>query len=90
MTRLEANLQIAEILKNSEFSYLADTFKKAAELYPKQRAGQIITNYFCPDYRSLIVSPETQNIMDKLFSIDFDPFYEESVDTLKRLQASIV
>lgn len=54
--RYEANKKLVEIL-----GMLVDQF-------PEQRFGQIICNYFLPEYR------------------EKDPFFEESVDTLNRLE----
>ena len=88
MTRLEANLKIAEILKKSDddlFQALGELFESASKNYPDQRAGQIITNYFCGDYRSEKVSSQTKKILEYMFPINFDPFFEESTETLERM-----
>lgn len=87
MTRQEANYKILEILENNyqEFGYYFDSMKKAIDKYPDQRFGQLMCNYFYSDYR-WNPSEETQDFMNKIFPINFDPFFEESVTTLKRLQ----
>lgn len=88
MTRLEANLKIAKILKNSDdelFKALGNVFESAAKQYPDQRAGQIVTNYFCGDYRSPNPCDQTKKILEYMFPIKFDPFFEESTETLNRM-----
>lgn len=99
MKRKEANLKIVDVLKTipevrdlqfwdnfGNVYLLPDLFREFADKYPQQRAGQIFCNYICPDYRLKEVSAKTEQIINTLFNIDYDPFYEESVDTLKRLQ----
>lgn len=83
--RQEANLKIADILKGTAWNQLGVQLEALAKEFPQQRAGQIICNYICPDYRDQINSVETQAIMNFLFPEDPDPFFEESVVTLKRL-----
>lgn len=86
--RQEANLKIASILKGSEHSALrviANRFAELAKQYPQQRAGQIICNYICDDYRCGHTSALTVDILNLMFPGDPDPFFEESVVTLKRL-----
>ena len=88
MTRQEANREIAKHLKESEYQTIrtiAEEFEKLVELYPEQRAGQIICNYICPDYRRSNVSVKTRVIQRILFQYDYDHFFEESTVTLKRL-----
>lgn len=98
MTRQEANLKIANILNsipkvrdiqfwdsyNSVYLF-PEIFEIFANKYPQQRAGQIICNYICPDYRNKEVSTITKIIMETLFPGNPDPFFEESEVTLKRL-----
>lgn len=96
MTRQEANFKIANILKDLPIGNLqfhltdgtailfSEFFKCLSEEYPQQRAGQIICNYICPDYRFQNISEETKTIMETLFPINFDPFFEESTITLER------
>lgn len=89
MTRKEANLKIAEILKGMAISRrneLAHGLKTLALTYPDQRAGQLITNYITHDYRNDVVSDFTKEILEKLFPGIPDPFFEESVVTLKRIE----
>ena len=83
--RQEANLKIADIRKGTSWNQLGAQLETLAKEFPQQRAGQIICNYICPYYRDSIKSVETQSIMNFLFPEDPDPFFEESVVTLKRL-----
>lgn len=98
MTRQEANLKLVNILKNipkvrdiqfwdsyNSVYLFPEIFEIFANKYPQQRAGQIICNYICPDYRNKEVSVSTKTIMEALFPDNPDPFYEESEVTLKRL-----
>lgn len=99
LSRKEANLKIAEIIKglhidnlqfeliNGSVTLLSNLFKILTEEYPHQRAGQIFCNYICPDYRDKEVSVKTKLIMQTLFPKDPDPFFEESVVTLERLKS---
>lgn len=92
MTRKEANLEIAKILKRSIFETdynLGSIFTTLAIEYPQQRAGQIVCNYICPDYR-WEPSKDSQRIMLSLFNIKYDPFFEESTETLERLQKPFI
>lgn len=96
--RQESNFAIAKILGDMIIGHmridtsdgrtisLPEAFKELAEAYPQQRAGQIFCNYICPDYRDEEVSGATKLILRSLFEDNPDPFYEESVVTLKRLQ----
>lgn len=59
--------------------------KEKIDSYPEQRFGQIMCNYICPDYRSQNISSLTTHIMESIFPGNPDPFFEESVTTLKRL-----
>ena len=85
--RQEANYKILDILKDKypEYNYIYNDIKKLVSQFEHQRFGQIICNYVCPDYRSSVVSEITSDIMNKWFPINFDPFFEESTETLKRL-----
>ena len=87
MTRQEANYKILESLKldSPEYNHLYDDIKKLISQFQHQRFGQIICNYVCPDYR-FNPSEVTKDIMNKWFDIDFDPFFEESTETLNRLK----
>lgn len=98
MTRQEANLKIANVLKSipkirdiqfwdsyNSVSLFPEIFKIFTNKYPQQRAGQIICNYICSDYREKEVSAKTKLIMQTLFPDNPDPFFEESEVTLKRL-----
>ena len=85
--RQEANLEIAEILKDTNWNQLGIQLESLAKEFPQQRAGQIICNYICSDYRDPVISVETKDIMDFLFPDDPDPFFEESVVTLKRVKS---
>lgn len=87
MTRKEANLEIAKLLKHTALDikyHIADIFKALVEQFPEQRAGQIFCNYIIPEYRT---NPDerTKQILDTLFPKNSDPFFEESIETLKRL-----
>lgn len=96
--RQESNFAIVRILEDMIIGHmrvdtsdgrtisLPEAFKELAEAYPEQRAGQIFCNYLCPDYRDEEVSGGTKLILQSLFEDNPDPFYEESVVTLKRLQ----
>lgn len=96
--RQEANLEIAKILERLPIGNLQlkltdgtiilfpDLFRILSEECPQQRAGQIICNYICPDYRSQSISTETNTILETLFPGNPDPFFEESITTLKRLK----
>ena len=62
-----------------------DKISECIETYKQQRFGQIVCNYIAPDYRW---SPcrQSQDVMHVLFhELDMDPFFEESEDTMKRL-----
>jgi hypothetical protein len=85
--RQEANFKIAEIIKSTE-PKLGTVFLELAKKHPLQRAGQIVCNYIFPDYRDADRTPYVESMMKKFFDIDFDPFYEESDETLKRLTGS--
>lgn len=86
LTRQEANLKIADILKSrTSWKDEIKLFEELATKYPQQRAGQIVCNYMCEDYRSPDPCETTRMIMEFLFPEDPDPFFEESVVTLKRL-----
>lgn len=87
MNRQIINFQIYELIKDNSV-----IFSKTPEIlqcindFPHQRFGQIICNYICPDYRSAEISSETLALMTALFPNNPDPFYEESIVTLKRLK----
>jgi len=87
-SRQEANLKIADILMETiwerDFKF-GTALKEFAEACPQQRAGQIICNYICGDYREENPSPETTAFMAMMFPGNPDPFFEESVVTLERL-----
>ena len=86
--RQKANLKIASILlghSDARIRLVGGQLKILANHYPQQRAGQIITNYICSDYRDMAPSFATQVILQELFPGNPDPFFEESVVTLKRL-----
>lgn len=85
--RQEANLKIADILKGTALNQLGIQLEVLAKEFPQQRAGQIICNYICSDYRDQVNSVETQAIMNFLFPEDPDPFFEESVITLERIKS---
>ncbi len=87
MNRQDYNLEIAKILMGTPWEPEAIRFKTLAEQHPQQRAGQIICNYMCPDYRDPNPSKDTQMIMEFFFPGNPDPFFEESYVTLKRLRA---
>lgn len=86
--RQEANRKILSILKArypNVFRDHFDTISEWIEKFPSGRFGQIICNWICSDYRDADPSWETLIIMEVLFPDDPDPFYEESIVTLKRL-----
>ena len=86
--RQEANLKIASILlghSDARIRMIGGQLKMLAEQYPQQRAGQIICNYLHSDYRDATPSVVTQIVLEELFPGNPDPFFEESVVTLKRL-----
>ena len=88
MTRQEANKKIANILLGHEdirIRMVGGQLKMLVYKYPQQRAGQIICNYLCSDYRGSTPSYTTQVILGELFPGNPDPFFEESTETLKRL-----
>lgn len=97
--RREANLEISRILEklpignlqlcltNGAIMLLPSLFRVLSEEYPQQRAGQIICNYICPDYRSENTSAKTKAILRIMFPNDPDPFFEESAVTLKRIKS---
>lgn len=63
---------------------LDDIFQGLCEHFPQQRIGQIFCNYICPDYRRLDVTWKTRVIMEHLFDIKMDPFFESNEETLAR------
>lgn len=85
--RQEANFEIADILKGTSWHQLAIQLEALAKEFPQQRAGQIVCNYICPDYRDPISSVATQALMGFLFPENPDPFFEESVVTLERVKS---
>lgn len=87
MKRQEYNYKILEFLRKEfpENDEIYDSFEYWIQTYPSQRFGQIFCNYICPDYRDSVVSEYTRILLSKLFNINFDPFFEESSETYKRL-----
>ena len=86
--RQESNIKIASVLlghSDARIRMIGVQLKMLAEQYPQQRAGQIICNYLCSDYRDATPSVVTQIVLEELFPGNPDPFFEESVVTLKRL-----
>lgn len=66
----------------------SEVYKNISELIdqlPQWRFGQIVCNCICGDYREDEISEFTSNLMEKIFKIKYDPFFEESVDTYTRL-----
>lgn len=93
LKRQESNIALAGILTGTELETkygLGTELSKLAERYPQQRAGQIITNYICADYRDEHPSEKTVEILGALFPGNPDPFFEESVETLKRIKNTLV
>lgn len=87
-SRQECNIRIASILANHENNLvrgIARDFLELANQLPQQRAGQIICNYICADYRDPEPMNPTKVILEALFPGNPDPFFEESYVTLKRL-----
>ena len=87
--RLKYNLEIAQLLKGTHFEdviQLVTIFEHFAKRFPQQRAGQIITNYICYDYRECNCSELTKEILEYIFPGNSDPFFEESKVTLERLK----
>lgn len=88
--RQEANRKIASILLghvDARIRMVGGQLKMLAEKYPQQRAGQIITNYICSDYRDQEPSNTTKVVLDTIFPSNPDPFFEESVVTLERVKS---
>lgn len=88
MTRQEANRKILSILKAKYYNVFKEHFEDISEWiekFPDGRFGQIICNWICPDYRDGDPSWDTIIIMELIFPDNPDPFFEESVETLKRL-----
>lgn len=87
MTRQEANYKILDILKARypHYSIIYPGIKVFIDKFVDQRFAQIVCNYVCPDYRDSFPSMYTDSIMAEWFPGNTDPFYEESVETLKRL-----
>ena len=91
MTRQDYNKQIMElpvlahVQENLDWDFL-NTLNDFIDKCPNQRFGQIVTNYFCGDYRDVRVSDDTKMIMKSLFDIGYDPFFEESYETYNRLK----
>lgn len=77
--RHEVNLLIYEILMNhSPFmkeEFMSEHMFKLICKYPQQRFGQLLCNYVFPDYSY------TDNEIMKIIFGEYDPFYEESIDT---------
>ena len=99
MTRQDYNKIILNDLKRQDFFEkfipdetsveVYDILEECMEIYPDQRFGQIFTNYIYPDYRSRTEDGLNQ-VMDMLFyKCGCDPFYEESSETVKRLNIEI-
>lgn len=89
--RQKFNFEIADILKNHPdilVCGIARDFRMMAEKMPQQRAGQLICNYICGDYRDVEPAYPTKHILEVLFPGNPDPFFEESYETLKRLSQS--
>lgn len=81
-----ANERILEVLKDDPWiKENFDFVKRMIKQYPDQRFGQIICNYICPSYRDYNPIQEEIDCMARLFPGGYDPFYEESVETLNRL-----
>lgn len=92
MSRKRFNSKIVKLLDKTPLKdtkingvLFKEAFEKLSKAYPLQRAGQIITNYICTDYRDGKVSKETKLILETLFPEAIDPFFEESKITYKRL-----
>lgn len=87
MKRQEYNYKILEFLRKEfpENDEIYDSFEEYIEHFPAQRFGQIFCNYICPDYRNMQVTEYTAILLNKWFKINFDPFFEESSETYKRL-----
>lgn len=90
--RQKFNFEIADILTNHPdilVCGIARDFRMMAEKMPQQRAGQIICNYICADYRDPEAMYPTKHILEVLFPGNPDPFFEESYETLKRLKTEM-
>ena len=85
--RQEANYKILDILKQKYPQYfpIYTGINTLIKSFADQRFAQLVCNYVCPDYRDNRPSMFTSLIMYNWFPGDSDPFYEESVETLKRL-----
>lgn len=87
--RQEFNREIARLLTNHPNKIvqgIAKDFLDLTEKHSQMRAGQIICNFICEDYRGIGRSNSTKVILEELFPGDPDPFFEESYITLKRLK----
>ena len=89
--RQDFNKEIAVILANHENELvrgIARDFLDLTHKCPQMRAGQIICNFICGDYREREVMNPTKVILNELFPGNPDPFFEESYVTLNRLKNS--
>lgn len=92
LNRCEFNKEIALIIANHPNELVrgvARDFLDLACMYPQQRAGQIICNYICGDYRDVEPMNPTKVILEELFPGNPDPFFEESYETLNRLKKNM-
>lgn len=88
-TRQEYNMEILKLFQTKfpENDEIYDDIEYLINQYPDQRFGQIFCNYICPDYRHDRKSVYTNILINKWFGNDIlDPFFEESKETLVRLQ----
>ena len=70
----------------AKYPELADQVEAKIEACGQLRFGQIVANLL-PDYRSEHRSAQTEDIFKILFEdLTMDPFFEESYETLIRLQ----
>lgn len=86
--RQKYNRQILQLIIDKKYPISEQRLEKlkvVVESFPQQRFAQLVCNYVFPDYRNSKPWQETIDFMSSVFPNNPDPFYEESVDTFKRL-----
>lgn len=74
------------LVKHNKMDYFFDRLWKMIHQYPDWRFGQILYNKFAPLYEQRLEGEFEEELMYVLFySSKYDPFYEESEETYKRL-----
>lgn len=72
------------VRKYPEYRRYYSKIYQCIEKYPHQRFGQICCNYIFPEYRDHLSTFE-RDFLTTVFPNVNDPFYEESLTTLKTL-----